>query len=496
MFTVHAEDAGRPLRNFWNNIHFHPTDAIEDDWGQRILDTVARDGAAETVRMYAMLEDIVTMDESGALQYDFTLNDRRLDYMLSRGFGIFLTYCFIPPCIALETDITSSVAKAKTRYKGKVIYPTIPRDYGLWEEICREYTRHIVDRYGEDTVSGWYLQCYNEPDVTSFFYQKGTDEDRMREYVNLYRAFAKGVSSVSTKVRICTQVSGNPGFLDYVLSHVKAEGLKVDFISIHTYGVWPGSLNNGSGAFDARNTLEKHMALQEVIDRWYPALPIVVDEWGAATCGFWNVEECPALFFRETSAYAAYMGKMVKAYIDAGARVERMMICLSGQHEMTQDFSGFRNLFTLHFIRKPIYNAYLLMHRLKNRLLPAESTCPGAEILATKDGSGNIAAVIAYASEHFDRVMPAVRDTVTVFCEPGRYRVTVRGIDAGHCDPCMLARRNGWTEPFDEKQLEILRGEGMLKIIEEYELECGTAAQIPVSFADNALWLVELERAD
>ena len=56
-------NAGKMIKkqsNFWNNIHFHPTDAIEDDWGKRILDTIAEENIADTVRMYAMLEDIVT----------------------------------------------------------------------------------------------------------------------------------------------------------------------------------------------------------------------------------------------------------------------------------------------------------------------------------------------------------------------------------------------------------------------------------------------------
>ena len=51
--------------NFWNHVHFHPTDAIEDDWGQKILNEVAKDKVAKVIRMYAMLEDIVTMDENG-----------------------------------------------------------------------------------------------------------------------------------------------------------------------------------------------------------------------------------------------------------------------------------------------------------------------------------------------------------------------------------------------------------------------------------------------
>ena len=38
-----------PLHNFWNNFHFHPTDAIEDDWGRRILDTAAADRVGKTI---------------------------------------------------------------------------------------------------------------------------------------------------------------------------------------------------------------------------------------------------------------------------------------------------------------------------------------------------------------------------------------------------------------------------------------------------------------
>ena len=79
-------DSEKPLfecKNFWNNIHFHPTDAIEDAWGQRILDQIAEDHVAKTVRMYTMFEDIVTQSDDGTLQYDFTLNDLRIDYLLN-----------------------------------------------------------------------------------------------------------------------------------------------------------------------------------------------------------------------------------------------------------------------------------------------------------------------------------------------------------------------------------------------------------------------------
>ena len=64
-------------QNFWNHALFHPTDAIEDAWGKRLLDRFAADCAVRTVRIYAMLEDIVYLDENGKLQYDFRVSDLR-----------------------------------------------------------------------------------------------------------------------------------------------------------------------------------------------------------------------------------------------------------------------------------------------------------------------------------------------------------------------------------------------------------------------------------
>ena len=89
--------------NFWNHVHFHPTDAIEDDWGQKILNEVAKDNVAKVVRMYAMLEDIVTMDEDGNFVYDFTENDTRMDYIVEKGFTPLISYAFVPKCLCENT---------------------------------------------------------------------------------------------------------------------------------------------------------------------------------------------------------------------------------------------------------------------------------------------------------------------------------------------------------------------------------------------------------
>ena len=74
----------RDQDKFWCGCVFHPTDAIEDPWGRRILDRVSIDGAIDTVRIYSMFEDIAYTDAQGNLCYDFRLRNRNIK-PLSRG---------------------------------------------------------------------------------------------------------------------------------------------------------------------------------------------------------------------------------------------------------------------------------------------------------------------------------------------------------------------------------------------------------------------------
>ena len=80
MITVFNEVV-KEEKNFWNNCLFHPTDAVEDPWGRRILDQMAKDKAIQTVRIYTMFEEIVYVDEDDNLCFDFRISDLRMDYL-------------------------------------------------------------------------------------------------------------------------------------------------------------------------------------------------------------------------------------------------------------------------------------------------------------------------------------------------------------------------------------------------------------------------------
>ncbi len=494
MIRVDARHEMGTIRNFWNNVHFHPTDAIEDDWGRAILDEIAADRVAETVRMYAMLEDIVSMDANGNLQYDFTENDVRMDYMLSKGFKIFLSYNYMPPCITEDPNFLGHANKKSTRYKGKLICNARLTDDALWEEICYQYTRHIVDRYGLETVKDWYLQCYNEPDHPNYFVTKVTDPDeRLEEYLRLYRGFSNAITRVSP-----TLYAGGPAlaselwFLDGFLTAVKKEGLKLDFLSAHTYGTGPDLLNSGERLFDICHTINRASGYAEVLKKHFPDMEIVIDEWGAAYSGFYDREECPQLLFREGSEYAAFYGKTIEEMLTRKLNVSKQMICLSGQHDLPCDFSGCRNFMGINHIKKPIYNAYVLARHLKNTRIKAENSIDGLAVLGTKESDGSLAIMLAYASQHFDTMLPSVQDTLTVEGIEGHRQVRVWCIDEEHTNPYKHSVRMGWGDHFDEEQIRTLREIGTLKPIAEYETDAKETLEIPLSFTCNALVLVEI----
>lgn len=503
MIKVNVNKVIKPIHNFWNNLQFHPTDAIEDSWGQEILNDVSKDKVAKMIRLYTMMEDIVSLDKDGNLKYDFTLNDLRIDYLISKGFILMLDYAYLPPFLAKDPNLVSAAAKNKTRYKGKMIVNSIPKDYKVWGEICYQYTKHIVEKYGLDLVLTWRLQCWNEPDLHLFFMGNLDNSDpslkiRAKEYSKLYTEFTNAIDRVSPLLK-----RGGPSlachwttaFIDEFFSYVRDNNIRFDYISIHTYGTAPTELNNGSLPFDIKNTLIKHNFFINNFSRYIDLSnkEIIVDEWGASSNGFYNIEECPKLIFRDDSHYAAYFGKMITDYIYKDIKVDAMLMCLSGQHEMKVDFSGFRNLFTLHHIAKPIYNAYVILSKVGDTLLEIKTNNSDLSVLASKSNNG-YQVLLSYASEHFDKDLNDLNDKLEINNINGKYLVNIYLIDKNHTNPYQLFIKEKMNNDLTDEQIKKLKEISILKTFKSFQVEATDTINVDLSFTNNALCLVELRK--
>jgi hypothetical protein len=216
---------------------------------------------------------------------------------------------------------------------------------------------------------------------------------------------------------------------------------------------------------------------------------IIVDEWGAASAGFFNIEECPAFIFREHEVFSAYYAKLIRKMIDFDPNLSKLMICLSGQHEMVVDFSGFRNFFTLNFIAKPIYNAYILASKLGTGLLSATCENENVSIVPTKTEAGDYAVLLSYSSQHFEQEIATLTETVAFEDDIGDRTLTVWCIDKNTTNPYRKWENMGKPDMTDEVITQ-LKEEGKLKPIKEYTAENNS---LTLNLTPNSLFLVTVE---
>ena len=151
--------------------------------------------------------------------------------------------------------------------------------------------------------------------------------------------------------------------------------------------------------------------------------------------------------------------------------MDKLIICLSGQHEMTENFTGFRNFFTMDFIAKPIYNSYILASKLKENLLDYTADNENLAVIPTRDEEGNIALLLSYANKYFTEEVESTTEELTFSENLKGKKLTVWCIDKTHTNPYRVFERSGMTEPLSSEEIKLLREEGKLKPIFEGEYD-------------------------
>ncbi len=103
-----------------------------------------------------------------------------------------------------------------------------------------------------------------------------------------------------------------------------------------------------------------------------------------------------------------------------------------------------------------------------------------------------MAVMLAYASENFDETMPEIRDTVHLENIKGDKNIRVWCIDKTHTNPYTLFKCKGMNENLTEEEISLLRDEGIMKPVLQARIKADGFLDIPVSFTDDALLLIEV----
>lgn len=193
---------------------------------QRHLQLVRDACGFRYLRFHGLLHDDMAVyqeDAEGNPYYNFQYIDLLIDAMLKIGVRPFVELGFMPGKLASGT-------KTVFFWRGNV---TMPKRLESWTALVRALAAHFVQRYGEQEVAQWFFEVWNEPNLDIFF----ACEDPFGSYMKLYRAAADGVRAASPRLRVGGPATAGCAWISEFIDACAQDGLPLDFISTHAYGV-------------------------------------------------------------------------------------------------------------------------------------------------------------------------------------------------------------------------------------------------------------------
>jgi xylan 1,4-beta-xylosidase len=332
--------------------------------------------------------NVYTEDANGNPVYSWTILDQIFDAYAAAHVRPMVELGFMPKALSTHPDPYHIGWPLKPEQEEGWSFP--PKDFKKWQELCRQVAAHMVSRYGAETVTTWYWEIWNEPDLR--YYWKGSHDD----YNQLYDYGVAGVRQALPTAHVGgpastgpdkDQATGDPSksakYLQDFLNHVAksksaATGgvIPLDFISFHVKGkpnvvsehVQMGldhELNNASDGF--------------AIVRQYPQfqrLPIILSEADPEGCAACSAKLYPPNNYRNGPLYPSYTAAAMKGLFELSDREHVNLLAMltwAFEFEGKPYFEGYRDLAT-NQVDKPVLNFFRMAGLMRGNRVTASSS--------------------------------------------------------------------------------------------------------------------------
>jgi xylan 1,4-beta-xylosidase len=508
--TVDATKSSGELDPFWASQIVHPTESLLTAEGKKYVQLLKDTGAArQYIRIYNQPETAIRVSAEGKITYDWSKFDEMAGLILATGNKLKVVFFAMPRELAVHPE---SVRK---RPNGAVVCTSPPKDYKQWEELCADFTRHVLGKYGLEEVKQWTFRCWNEPD--GGFWYKGD----LKEYLKLYDHFAKGVKGVCPDLKIggpaltSTGTYNKPQHFKFFLEHVArgtnqatgGMGAPIDFLSIHTYGGSSAGGGPGRKYPEVNYLLEQQIRYADMRDE-YPGLrklPLHVEEWGESSGGTTGVSRKPSADIRNSQYGAAFLVTWVERHIRLRQAQDRQIggftFCASGYEGVrTHDFMGFRTLDTKNGFHKPLLNGYKLLNKLAPHLVAADISPTNKHLAAFATREANRLTIVVVNHQH-DRIQndgasyPVALQLTPPWGSEGKVELKHWRIDEEHSNAYSAFKKIGSPPSPTPQEKDAVRGKMDLELLEAPRtLPAGALQNIEFQLPCNAVSLIEINK--
>jgi xylan 1,4-beta-xylosidase len=369
---IDANAPSHPFPHFWEHM-FGSGRAVlsmRESYRNDLRD-VKKITDVQYIRFHGIFMDelqVYDEDEKGNVVYNFSYIDQIYDGLLQNGVRPFVELSFMPKKLAAKNALHAFW------YKQNV---SPPKDWGRWDDLIFQFTKHLVDRYGVKEVSNWYFEVWNEPNLDFW-----TGDPKQDTYWELYDHTAKAVKRANESLRVGGPSTAQAAWVDALIKHCKENNIPLDFVSSHVYGNDSSSDVFGTHEVIARDKFVCR-AVKKVHDQIQASdrttIPLIWSEFNAS-------------FFNEPAVTdSTYMGPwMADTIRQCDGLVNEMSYwtfsdVFEEQGVVKRPFYGGFGLIAAGDIPKPAFNAFKVLHFLGDKRIELNSD--SALVTRRKDGA-------------------------------------------------------------------------------------------------------------
>ncbi len=338
------------------------------------------------IRFHGIFNDEIGVFDTDSQHNDclnFTYVDQIYDGLLAKGVKPFVELSFMPAKLASANTIHSFW-----------YHPNVsePKDYNQWSKFIRDFTQHLVKRYGIKEVATWYFEVWNEPNLD--FWQPDSGEHK-KTYFQLYAATANAIESVDAQLKVGGPATAQAAWINDFIDFCVTNKIKVDFLSTHVYANDSNLDVFGKGSAPIPRADFVGKAVNKVYDEVkaskMPNLPIIWSEYNAS---YLNEVEVT-----DSSFMGPWLANTIK---QCNGLVTQMSLwtfsdVFEEQGVPKSPFYGGYGLIANYNIPKASFNALALLHKLGEYYIPLAS--PMALATKRKDNA-IVVAVWNYVDPH------------------------------------------------------------------------------------------------
>jgi len=372
------------------------------------------------VRLHDIFHDVLgtVRKVDGRITYDFSGIDKLYDALLARRIKPFIELGFTPAAMTTSKQTIFY-------WQGNTSHP----QPGPWAELVDAFVRHLIERYGAEEVRKWPFEVWNEPNLDGFW-----ERADQKAYFELYAASARVIKGIDPALRVGGPSTAGAAWVPELLAYAKANGVPVDFITTHTYGVEEGFLDE-FGQSDRKLSPDPGSIIgdvrrvrQQIEASAFPGLPLYITEWSTS----YN----PRDRVHDSYISAAWMLTKLR-----GTRGHAQAMSYWTYSDLFEEpgppdrpFHGGFGLMTREGVRKPAWFAYKYLNALRGKELASADEA----VLAAADGTKTAVLVWDWQQPEqptsngvfFGKPVPSAEARAVQLdlrhLAPGRYRVQVR----------------------------------------------------------------------